>query len=758
MKKFFLVFLLGTLCSCSDTLRVLKSPDDMNFSNLATSWDEGIPLGNSTVGSLIWQKDSVIRFSLDRVDLWDLRPSDSISGENNRFSWVVEQVEKEDYLPVQKKYDWPYDMLPAPSKIPGAGLEFFVNDWGEPKDVHLYLKNALCEIKWNNGVILKTFVHAYKPIGWFVFENLQDSIKINITSPNYGLVSDIIGGNPVDGLDLRRLGYEQGKIVNGDNCISYHQKGWGDFYYDVNVRWQYKNDKLYGVWGLTSSMVSEKAEDITIDAISRGIYEDYSSHMEFWDDYWKSSSVSIPDSILQKQYNQEIYRLGSIARENSYPISLQAVWTADNGKLPPWKGDYHHDLNTQLSYWPVYTGNYLKEGMGYLNTLWNQRDVYKKYTKQYFECEGMNIPGVCTLTGEPMGGWIQYSMSPTVGAWLSQHFYLHWKYSMDEIFLKEKAYPFMYDVVTFLENITKIDDDGVRRLPLSSSPEVFDNSINAWFKTTTNYDLALMKFAFRAAAEMAESLNKESEAEHWRLLLNQLPDFDLDNDNSLTFAKGFPYKDSHRHFSHAMAIHPLGLIDVSNGNNDIEIINATLNKLKKVGPAWWCGYSYSWFANMKARAFDGEGAAEALRVFAECFCLRNGFHANGDQTSSGKSNFTYRPFTLEGNMAFASAIQEMLLQSHTGVIKVFPAIPKKWKNVSFKSLRAMGAFLVDADMKDGKLSLLTIKSEKGGILNLYNSFGKEYNMYINEKKIELTEEFWIVNTKPGDIMIVRKDN
>ncbi len=72
--------------------------------------------------------------------------------------------------------------------------------------------------------------------------------------------------------------------------------------------------------------------------------------------------------------------------------SLSGSLTADNGKLPPWKGDYHHDLNTQLSYWPAYMGNHLQEEMGYLNTLWNQREVYKKYTKQYFECEGMNIP------------------------------------------------------------------------------------------------------------------------------------------------------------------------------------------------------------------------------------------------------------------------------------------------------------------------------------------------------------------------------
>jgi alpha-L-fucosidase 2 len=233
--------------------------------------------------------------------------------------------------------------------------------------------------------------------------------------------------------------------------------------------------------------------------------------------------------------------------------------------LPPWKGDYHHDLNTQLSYWPAYTGNHLQEGMGYLNTLWEQRDVYKKYTREYFGTDGMNVPGVCTLTGEPMGGWVQYSMSPTVSAWLGQHFYLHWKYSADRIFLKERAYPFLKDVATYLEQISTVDADGVRRLPLSSSPEIFDNSINAWFKDMTNYDLSLMHFAFNAASELASELGLADEAAHWKAIGAQLPDLNLDEDRALTFAKGFPYDQSHRHFSHAMSIHPLGLVDWSQG-------------------------------------------------------------------------------------------------------------------------------------------------------------------------------------------------
>lgn len=722
----------------------------MVFPSLSTTWDEGVPLGNATVGALVWQRDSVLRFSLDRIDLWDLRPTDSISGPNNKFRWVMEQVRKGDYLPVQKKFDWPYDREPAPSKIPGAALEFHTTGFGKVKDVHLYLRNALCRTEWSNGTVLKTFVHASQPIGWFVFENLPDAPAISIVPPPYESEHNSGTENPVTGQDLRRLGYRQGNIEKKENCITYHQQGWNGFYYDVNVRWEKKGRKLYGVWSVTSSMTGQKASSETMDAMKRGVYSDFSSHNSYWKNFWNASSVSVPDSIIQRQYDQEMYRLGSVARKDSYPISLQAIWTADNGKLPPWKGDYHHDLNTQLSYWPAYKGNHLEEGMGYLNTLWNQREVYKKYTRTYFECEGMNIPGVCTLTGEPMGGWIQYSMSPTVSAWLSQHFYLHWKYSADKEFLTDRAYPFVHDVALFLEQITLLDSNGIRKLPISSSPEIFDNSLNAWFRTMTNYDLALIQFAFRAAEEMAGALGKDEEATHWKELYGQLPDYDLDADGALTFAKGFPYNASHRHFSHAMAIHPLGLLDYSQGEKARKIIDATLQKLKDNGPDWWCGYSYSWFANMSARAMKGEDARDALRTFAECFCLTNGFHANGDQSQSGKSKFTYRPFTLEGNFAFAAALQEMLLQSHTGKIHIFPALPNDWKDLSFEKLRAEGAFIVSASLRGGKLAHAEIMAEQGGTLQVINSFGPEYQLKIGDKYLQDTEGIWKVTLSKGE--------
>ena len=759
MKRSALALLLVVLSvACSNSLTTRNSIHDLRFTELAKTWDEGIPLGNGVVGALVWQKDSVLRMSLDRVDLWDLRPIDSLSGENNRFKWVYEQRMNGDYRKVQRKFDAPYDRLPAPSKIPGAGIEFNLSGLGQVEQVHLYLNDAVCEVNWKNGTRMQSFVHATQPVGWFRFENVDEGLIPRLVPPVYaeGEAGEDLG--PVSGLDLRRLGYKQGEVKKGKNSFIYRQQGWGDFSYDVAVKWEYRGNVLTGVWSVTSSLSGESAETIVNEALDRGVGRDYTAHLEFWDYFWKQSGISLSDTVLEKQYYNELYKFGSAVRENSYPISLQAVWTADNGNLPPWKGDYHHDLNTQLSYWPAYTGNYLKEGKGYLNTLWAQKETNKRYTRQYFETDGLNVPGVATLTGEPMGGWIQYAMSPTVSAWLAQHFYLHWQYSRDRDFLRDRAYPYLKEVVTFLEQFTVKGRDGIRRLPLSSSPEIRDNSREAWFTEMTNYDLALVKFAFTATSELAGEAGQKDEAAHWAELAGELPDYSLENNGAMMFAPGFPYRESHRHFSNAMAIHPLGLIDWSKGERDRQIIRATIDNFDKYGPDYWTGYSYSWLGNMKARAFDGEGAAEALKIFAECFCLKNTFHANGDQSKSGKSRFTYRPFTLEGNFAFASGIQEMLIQSHTGVIRLFPAIPKDWKDVSFRQLRTYGAFLVSAEMKDGNVQEVIIRSEKGGTLRLFSPFIREaFHVSGNSKEFRNDGNILEIPTEAGEVIYLTKE-
>ena len=213
--------------------------------------------------------------------------------------------------------------------------------------------------------------------------------------------------------------------------------------------------------------------------------------------------------------------------------------------------------------------------------------------------------------------------------------------------------------------------------------------------------------------------------EKWKQILSEWPELAIDDETGLMFAPEFPYNESHRHFSHPMSFHPLGLLDYSKGDADRTIINNTLRNLEEQGTDYWTGYSFSWLGNLYARAFEGEKAVKALTTFAECFCLRNTFHANGDQCKAGHSKFTYRPFTLEGNFAFASAIQEMLIQSHTGVVRLFPAIPENWEDAAFENLRTYGAFLLSADMKNGNVEQVIIHSEKGGEVLLENPFGEK---------------------------------
>ncbi len=272
------------------------------------------------------------------------------------------------------------------------------------------------------------------------------------------------------------------------------------------------------------------------------------------------------------------------------------MWTADNGKLPPWKGDYHNDLNTELSYWPSYAGNHLEEERSFVDWLWLNKPEFQQYTRTFFGSSGLNVPGVCTLTGQPMGGWIQYSFSPTMSAWLAQHFYWHWRYSMDRDFLETRAYPWIKAVATHLDEISFKDADGKRKLPLSSSPEINDNDITAWFQETTNYDLALIRNLYASAAELAAELGKNAEAQKWRAILSQWPQLSVsEDDGRLLVAPGIPLKESHRHFSHLMAIYPLGIVDWGNGDADRRTIQSSIAELKRLGPDWWCGYSYSWF-------------------------------------------------------------------------------------------------------------------------------------------------------------------
>jgi len=417
MKKLpALLIVLALISSCHRGIRHNAGPHDLLFSELPRSWDEGIPLGNGFTGALVWQKNDRLRVSLDRADLWDLRPMENIGVPEWKYRWVWEQWKIDNYKAVQEKFDAPYDRLPAPSKIPAAAIEFDLSVMGKVSRVWLDITVAVCHVEWENGTHLELFVDASGDKGWFRFtgEMIPEAILV---PPAYKKTVEVDDPAQVISHDLERLGYEQGTVTSGTNSYHYLQRGWGGFSYSADIEWKPGKGKTEGWWSVRSHYPGG-----AIFKESSPSAPDFSTaldnHTAWWKNFWDASALTLPDSLLERQWYLEMYKFGSAARAETPPISLQAVWTADNGQLPPWKGDFHHDLNTQLSYWPAYSANHTGLASGFTTWLWNLRDTFRRYTRSYFETEGLNVPGVSTLSGEPMGdGSSTRSALPSLHGW-----------------------------------------------------------------------------------------------------------------------------------------------------------------------------------------------------------------------------------------------------------------------------------------------------------------------------------------------------
>jgi len=715
----------------------------LHYTEPATVWDEAMPLGNGLLGALVWGDGQPLRISLDRTDLWDLRPVPEFFTEEYSYETMRQWVKAGRIKDLHRLYEDPYGHA-GPTKIPAGRIELTFPESETFQNASLDLAKAVTEVNMAGGRTAEVFVHATEPVGMIrITEGAPSRVEL-LPPPFSGEITEEAGSGKISAGDLATLRYDAPQVHEGDGWTSYTQKGWGGFRFAVVLMWRTDAADWTAVWSIATSEKSTdplaKAKQECEKALRQGFEKTFASHARWWDAYWDKASISVPNAIIERQWYLETYKFGAAARSDTPPITLQGPWTADNRKIPPWKGDYHHDLNTELSYWPAYSGNRLDGAEGFVNWLWETRATAEAWTKRFFKLPGLNVPMTADLNQAQIGGWHQYTHSATTAAWLAHHFHLHWRYSMDRQFLRERAYPWLRDVCVFLEAVTEKGPDGKRTLPLSSSPEINDNRLEAWFPTITNYDLSLIRWTFETAAESAERLRRDDEATRWRGVLTEMPELAIDpNTNALLVTKDYPLPGSHRHFSHLMAIHPLGLIRWENGPKDRAIIRASLQELETKGTKAWTGYSFSWLANLAARARDGEKAERALEIFATAFCLRNGFHCNGDQTDKGYSNFRYRPFTLEGNFAAAAGLQEMLLQSYSGTIRVFPAIPAGWKDVSFTTLRAEGAFLVSAKRHDGVTQTVEIRAERSGKARLANPFGGA--------------AFEIVATRPEDVTI-----
>lgn len=674
-------------------------------------WDEAIPLGNGLTGGLLWGVGNQIRLSLDRGDIWDNRLAPEFLDKNNNYEKMKQLVREKNQKILNDTFDKAYNRG-YPTKLPEARLVVTLDPALQARSFSLDMKTAIGDVDLGRSRV-HCFFSAVRPIAMMRVPQPIGTLKFDLVT--YGAV--------------RRLGYAPAKVQHDASSAWLVQDAAAGLRYAICVRAQAVGNQMLLAIAFTTN--TDGPDPLAVarqridDALNAGWDTLQAEHEKWWANFWSVSSVHVPDAKIQQHYDLVEYFYGAASRRGAPPMPLQGVWTADTGGMPPWHGDYHNDLNTQLTYWAYLAAGHFDEGLSFIDLMWKLKPAHERFAREFYGVnKGLIVPGVMTLDGGPMGGWCMYSLSPTMGTWVAQQFYEHWRYTMDRKFLADRAYPYCAETLDAVIALMRPDPTtGKLKLPLSSSPEIHDNSLRAWLTPNSNFDLSLIRWGLSANAEMAAALGKVEESNRWKHLLGQMDDLAVEGDaGALRLSPTESLPGSHRHFSHLMPIHPLGLITIEGTDRDRKIINASMAQIDKLGTSQWCGYSFSWMACTRARIGQGDRALVYLSDYVNSFVLRNGFHCNGEQTRKGLSRFHYRPFTLEGNFAAAQAVHEMLLQSWGGRVRVFPATPTAWADASFNKLRAEGGFIVSATRKAKRTTSVTITATVDQPLRLKNPF------------------------------------